>query len=144
MMATIYARSIQEFSCKIILFLLFVYHTSESKLETAILPDVSENFESCQLPTGGSSYCVPEKECNELQTLFQNLKEPVPVDINNFLAASFRCGKQSDEKYVCCPFEDRSILLDGPRIKATGSNYYHLNIYTAFYHISKDYFVYLT
>ena len=108
---------IQVYTFVMILWSIFVIQISESKFKTASLP---EYFQSCELPTGGSSYCVPKKQCKELQVLFHSMKKPLPDDIKEFLTTSFRCGKKSDENDVCCPFEDSSNLLDGPRLREPG------------------------
>ena len=114
---------IQGFIFVMILWSAFVFQTSDSKFKTASLP---EYFKSCELPTGGSSYCVPKKQCKELQVLFHSMKKPLPEDIKEFLTASFRCGKKSDENNVCCPFEDSSDSLDGPRLREPGSYTHYL------------------
>ena len=113
--------SIQKCVFVMILLSFFVFRTSDSKFKTASLP---EYFQTCELPTGGSSYCVPKKSCKELQVLFHSINEPLADDIQNFITTSFRCGEQSDEGEVCCPFEDSSMLLDGPRIKNFGNYFF--------------------
>ena len=123
------AISILECIFKTIFFSLFLLPTYESKIKTAFIP---ENYESCELPTGGSSYCVPAKECKELQILFHSMKKPLPIDIKDFISTSFSCRKQSDEDHVCCPFEDRSIILDGPRFKETGTSFFYYCCYGTF------------
>ena len=91
--------------------ILSVCRVHEVRSQKYSIPSSSNNqnrVDSCRLPTGMVSHCVPLKRCHQINVLFESLPEPRSNQITNFLNSSFLCNKETslDETLVCCPEEN--------------------------------------
>jgi hypothetical protein len=117
------------------LALLIFYNvqaTHSKKYGVASLSNTQTTLESCLVPTGRASYCVPKERCKEINALFQSLPKPRSNDVANFLNSSFRCPNKtsSNKTLVCCPVEDitNPPLPQRPRFGNTGNKLYKIHV----------------
>ena len=123
---------------KICLFsvaLLVVYNiqTAHSqKFGDDSLSNQQAPLESCLVPTGRVSYCVPLHRCKQIKALFKSLRKPRSRDVTNFLTSSFRCPNKtsSEKRRVCCPVESiiKPQLPQLPRFGNTGNKLYKIYV----------------
>ena len=81
--------------------------THSQKYGVSSLSNTQTTLDSCLVPTGRVSYCVPKKRCKQIKLLFKSLPKPRSRDVTNFLTSSFRCPNKtsSQEQRVCCPVD---------------------------------------
>ena len=99
----------------LILILWFNASFKECYAQVSLDPSAQirqENLESCHVPTGGATFCVPLNRCHELTVLFMSLQLPIdgiPRDVAKYIKDSFACKTRNS---VCCPF--KSIINPKP------------------------------